>query len=468
VSPVLFVLVYLASGIAPAGQQSQLGAEFSLQAKRIAAACTPALSALAKCPIEFLTDHPIHLAIGSLAPQNGFAFGPAFVTHFYNEHRDISVNADVVAAPAGAWRGGVYFKAVLTPVAETVVVPIGAAPADVPEGIVIHPYPIIDGYVQTTSLHTVFFFGLGPDTAESDQTAFGMHETVAGGRLIFPLFTKGAIGALNLSAVGEMNGRFVDVRPSDAHPVPDITARYDETTAPGLSSQPGFFQLGEGVRMRPAMFNERLLFNYLASAQQFIASSNSRYSFRRWTASLDHEFSIYRTVLRNDSRDTHGPNDCSATLGSAPCPSPSISRNRYGSIGFRLYASTSTTGHDQVVPFYFQQTLGGSDVNGTRWLNGYDDYRFRGPGVFALRESLEHYLYGSVGVSVIGEQGTVSSPTTGLKLGSLKHSVSAGISLRAGGLPVAHIMWGWGPEGRHVIAVVNASLFGGSARPSLQ
>jgi len=38
----------------------------------------------------------------------------------------------------------------------------------------------------------------------------------------------------------------------------------------------------------------------------------------------------------------------------------------------------------------------------------------------------------------------------------------------AGGLPVAGIMWGWGPEGRRVIAVVNASLLGGSSRPSLQ
>ena len=120
-----------------------------------------------------------------------------------------------------------------------------------------------------------------------------------------------------------------------------------------------------------------------------------------------------------------------------------------------------------MVPFYFQQTLGGSDINGIRWLSGYEDYRFRGPAVFALGESLEHYIYGIVGVSLMAEQGTVSAPGSGLKLGSLKHSVSAGLTLRAGGLPVASIMWGWGPEGRRVIAVVNASLLGGSSRPSL-
>ena len=31
-----------------------------------------------------------------------------------------------------------------------------------------------------------------------------------------------------------------------------------------------------------------------------------------------------------------------------------------------------------IVPFYFQPTLGGSDINGQRLLSGYDDYRFRG------------------------------------------------------------------------------------------
>src|SRR5580765_213194 len=119
VSPALFLFVYLTSVGAPAAQQGQLAAEFSLQAGRIAEACKAMPSALMKCPFEFLTDHPIHLAVGNLAPQNGFGFGPAFVTHFYNEHRDISVNADVVATPGGAWRAGVYVKAVLTPVADT-------------------------------------------------------------------------------------------------------------------------------------------------------------------------------------------------------------------------------------------------------------------------------------------------------------------------------------------------------------
>jgi hypothetical protein len=474
-SPLILFVYLTAAGQAPGGQ-GQVAAELSLQRSRIADACTGGAKALYKCPIEFLTDHPIHMAIGSLAPQNGFAFGPAYVTHFYNADRDISINADVVGTPSGAWRAGVYFKLVLTPVAGTGVVPIGPSGPPAEDGIVIHPYPIIDAYAQTMSLHTVFFFGLGPESAKADQTAFGLRHTIVGGRVVYPLFNKGRLSALNLAAVGELNGRFVDLRPSDAQPIPDITTKYDETTAPGLAAQPGVLQLGEGVRLLPAALNNRLRLTYRFTAEQFIAASPSvsstssvqGYSFRRWTADLGHEFSFYHTVLPPATRDTHGPNDCSAALGGSPCPPPSPSRNRYGGVGFRLYASTSTVSSGNAVPFYFQQTLGGSDVNGTRWLSGYQDYRFRGPGVFALSETVEHYIYGMVGLSLIAEQGTVSAPGEGLKLNGLKHSVSAGATLRAGGLPMASIMYGWGPEGHRVIAVVNTSLLGGSSRPSLQ
>lgn len=466
-APALLILAPLL--LPPAtGGQTQLGAEFSLQAERIAAACRPKLSSLMSCPVEFLTDHPIHLAVGSLAPQNGFAVGPAFVTHRVSEAYDMSVNADAVRAPGGSWRTGVYFKAVLTPVAETVVVPIGSSAADTAADLVIHPYPVIDAYVQTTNLRTVFFYGLGPGSAAAAQSAFGMRETVAGGRVVYPIHRGRAIDAMNLSLTGEVNGRFVDLRdPDPSKNVAPVAVRFDDATAPGLASQPHFAQFGEGARIQPSAFGQRLHFNYAMSLAQFVGGSDSHSTFRRWTVDLDQEFSFYRTVLGSSSRPTHGPDDCSATLGRSPCPSPSLSRNRYGSVAFRAYASESTAGSGSSVPFYFQPTLGGSDINGERWLSAYDDYRFRGPNVFVMRESLEHYIYGIVGVSIVAEQGTVAAPGAALKLGTLKHSTAAGLSLRAGGLPVAYVTWAWGSEGHRLVATVNANLLGGGARPSL-
>lgn len=442
--------------------ENQLAAEWRLQRGHIAESCAPRAAALFKCPAEFLTDHPIHLAVGSLAPQNGFAVGPAFVTHRPSETSDMSWNADAVRSANGSWRAGVYFKLVLTKVPETEVVPIGSADAAA-AAITLRPYPIVDAYVQSESLRTIHFFGLGPDSGRADRSAFGMRETIAGTRIVYPFRAR---RALNLSAVGEVNGRFVDLQTSADDSTPALADRYTEATAPGLGSQPSFVQFGEGVRIKPGALAGRLRFNYLVSAEQFVTTSDSAYGFRRFTADLDHEFSFYRTVLVDESRDTHGPDDCSAGMGDSPCPPVSVSRNRYGSVGLRLFASTSSAG-DGAVPFYFQPTLGGSDIDGVRRLSAYEDYRFRGPAVFSLTESLEHYVYGIVGVSLLAEQGTVSSPGAGLDLGTLKHSFAAGVSLRAGGLPMAHVLWAWGPEGRRFIAVVNTSLLGGSRRPSL-
>jgi hypothetical protein len=468
VSSLLFLLVPTLLRQAPAGHQSQLGAEFALQSTRIAGACHAQLSSLFKCPVEFVTDHPLHLAVGSLAPQNGFAVGPAFVTHRYSDAHDLSWNADAVRAPGGSWRAGVYFKAVLTPVAETVVVPIETSAAETPADLVIHPYPIIDAYAQTMSLGTVFFYGLGPDTRKADQSAFGMQETVVGTHVIYPLAGTRAFRALNLSVTGEVNGRFIDLKDADrSKKVPSLAALYDEQTAPGMSAQPAFVQFGEGVRIKPGLLGQRLHFNEALSFAQFVAPSDSHYSFRRWTVDLDQEFSIYRTVMTDASRDTHGPDDCSATLGDAPCPPPSVSHNRYGSVGFHLYASDAMAGAGSAVPFYFQQTLGGSDIDGNRSLSAYDDYRFRGSKVFVLRESFEHYLYGVVGVALAAAQGTVAAPGAPSRLGNLKRTTEAGLSFRAGGLPMAYVTWGWGPEGHRLIAVVNTSLLGGGSRPKL-
>jgi hypothetical protein len=50
----------------------------------------------------------------------------------------------------------------------------------------------------------------------------------------------------------------------------------------------------------------------------------------------------------------------------------------------------------------------------------------------------------------------------------LAHSFSAGLTVRAGGLPASTLAFAWGGrEGTHTTANISNSLLGGSARPSL-
>jgi len=293
-----------------------------------------------------------------------------------------------------------------------------------------------------------------------------MRETIIGGSAIVPVTNVPVIRDWSVSLLGEVNGRFVDLRGNHAQSSPSIEQLYTEATAPGLATQPGFLQLGEGVRIKPVLLNDHLELNYLVNFQQFFAASNSTYSFRRWTVDLDNQFPLYKNSQSINAKDTNGPDECAQAVGAAKCPS--ISRNRGGTIGFRFLLSESLASAGSVVPFYFQRTLGGSDINGNPVLSSYQDYRFRGPNLLLLRESFEHSIWGPFGFTFMADQGKVALRRGDIDFQNFKHSFATGFTLRAGGFPQVFLLFAWGgSEGHHIIGSMNTSLLGGSSRPSL-
>ncbi len=77
-------------------QESQLGADFRHEKEDLQQSCSGSFfKAIAGCGQTLFTDHPLHIAAGSIAPQNGFGAGPAFVAHYTpNERWRLSWNAD--------------------------------------------------------------------------------------------------------------------------------------------------------------------------------------------------------------------------------------------------------------------------------------------------------------------------------------------------------------------------------------
>jgi hypothetical protein len=455
ISAVFLVCVLMT---APAlAQESRLAAEFRLEGEDLKESCG-GLSKIAGCATTLATDQPVHIAFGSIAPQNGFGFGAAFVAHLTpNENWRINWSADAVGALSGAWRAGAYMKMVRTGVVLPTVAPAGSGSS----GGAIGAYPILNAYVQLISLPTVSFFGLGPGSTREAQSVFGMRQAIVGANTIVPI---NRMGRLNLSLLGEANGRFVRLRGAPGEDTPSIEQLYNDATAPGLSNQPGFLQLGEGVRIKPSFLNGHARLNYMAQLQQFVAPSDSTYSFHRWTVDLGHEFPIYGTSVPT-ARDTNGPNECAIDPKDRKCP---ISRNRTGAVGLRFLVSRAGASGESVVPFYFQETLGGSDINGNRLLPSYDDYRFRGPRLLVVQESFEHSL-GSwpVGIWVGADQGKVELQDG--TSGDFLYSYGAGLTLRAGGFPAVFLTWATGgTEGHHIAFTISTSLLGGSSRPSLQ
>ena len=441
-------IALLAVVVPLAAQESALQADFRKEAERFQENCID--FKIAGCAQLLFTDHPLHIAVGSLAPGNGFGAGVAFTTHYTpNENWRLFWDADAVATPNASWRAGAYMTAVLIRHPKIVMRPGSAGHK--PSRLTLHEMPVFHVYGQGISLNQIGFYGLGQGTPRS-ELGFGMTETIAGANAVWPVFQP-----LNLSLIGEVNGRFFSIRGAQSSTVPSI---------PAVGTEPGYAQFGQGVRIRPSLAGGYVRLDYTAKFQEWVAS-NSLYSFRRFSADLSHQFPLYGTTRSLAPRDFNGPDSCSIDPNNRTCPS--ISRNLEGSFGFRFLYTASLTSGAAVVPFYLDPTLGGADINGVVLLPSYPDYRFRGPNLMLLRGTFEHSIGKfPVGVKFLIDEGRVGLKPSDLGFEHLAHSYAAGITLHAGGLPLVDILFAWGgKEGTHTIASVSQSLLGGSPRPPL-
>ncbi|MGD1210102.1 MAG: hypothetical protein ABR973_01940 [Candidatus Acidiferrales bacterium] len=441
---------------------------------------------IADCAEELFTGQPVHIAVGSIGPQDGFGAGVAYVGHLTTDNWRTSWDADGIASGNGSWRAGVYMKLVDTK-EKAPTVDFGTKGRNLKPNLTSLPErPVINLYAQTITLNKLTYFGLGPGSVEANRSFFGMRETIVGASVIKPFAPK-----LSAAFYGEINGRFVDIFPSLNQASPTIGAVFTEATAPGLTHQPGSLQLGEGVRLRPVWFADFLHLDYNLAYQEWIAPG-SDFSFDRLATDLSHQFVIFRKTTRMlYPRDTNGPDECSidqdsenmecsvdkfaqhheclTTEGAATPTCKELSRDLQGSFGFRVFSVLSMTPDGDTVPFYFQPTLGGSDINGNQSLASYQDYRFRAPNLLLLRESFEQSL-GSwpLGIALMADEGKVALTRGGLGTSPWLHSFSAGLTFRLGALPQAVLLFSWGgKEGTHTIANVNTSLLGGATRPLL-
>jgi hypothetical protein len=459
--PILIAALALPLAAALA-QESQTHADFRGEATRFKQSCEDfSVKKVPGCAELLFTDHPLHIAVSSIAPQNGFGAGGAYVGHYTpNELWRTSWDADAIASDNGSWRAGFYYKAIHTPIEKIKVITTTSGPPAAHSNLAVHPYTVFNLYAQSLSLDQLFFYGLGPNSFQSNASVFGMTQTIAGANAIVPVGH-----GLNASLLGEVNGRFVDLRGNHHESSPSIEQIFTEVTAPGLTTQPAFAQLGEGIRLEPVLVNDHLQLDYLAQFQQYVAPSDGHYSFRRFTTDLDNTIPLYRNSGSYGAKTTNGPDECASTLGATKCPA--MQRNREGSLELRLLITESVASAGKVVPFYFQPTLGGSDINDNPWLPSYNDYRFRAPNTLLLREGFEHSIWGPIGFTFSADQGKVALARNDIAFNHLAHSFTAGFTVRAGGLPALTLAFAWAGPTTHTIATVNPTLLGGSARPSL-
>jgi hypothetical protein len=404
--------------------------------------------AVVDCGIELLTGQPLHIAVGSLAPQNGFGAGLAFLGHKTTDDWRINWDADGLASTKG-WRVGWYGKfvhATITP--PGVHFGTGGQPASNPTELPEHL--VVSLTAQMESLDNVGFFGTGPDSSTDGEVFFGMREAIVGAAIVKP-FTS----FWHPSLYGEVNGRFVRT-----------TA---PATMPELSDTRGFLQTTEGVRVRPTFAGSLVHLKYDVALRDYVAPADSTFTFHTLTVDLTHDISLHSTTVSAPPSDENGPDDCTRGTNPAHPSDCAITRNVEGTVELRAFMSAAFVPDGHTMPFYFQPTLGGSDINGTMALAGYQDYRFRAPNQMFVRASIEHSIFDwPVGVMALVDAGRVALTRGDLFSMPWRYSVAGGVTIRAGGIPAVQILYARsGTEGGHAIFVISTTLLGGSSRPAM-
>jgi hypothetical protein len=214
-------------------------------------------------------------------------------------------------------------------------------------------------YARNRSMPNLPFYGLGPDTNVNNSVRFSQRDTSAGIEVTTP-FPEVSW----LSAGGKIEGLWPNVGGVTGSKIISIQQQYTEATAPGLASQPTFIH--EQISLRPHHRWDWFEINYNVAYNFYQDTDTGHYSFRRFETNFDHR--IY------PQRRKHG----------------GVIEQNYFSIRWRYSVSDASSGN--AVPFYLQETVGGSDINNEPTLRAFRDFRFRGPDLMTIQVEYDKKL----------------------------------------------------------------------------
>jgi hypothetical protein len=277
-------------------------------------------------------------------------------------------------------------------------------------------------YAHGRGLPQMPYYGIGPDTARSALVNFGERQVWAGIDSFIPLKSWMAVGG----ALEYLGPRINGIRnPS----VQSIDTFFSEATAPGLLNQPGFTRYG--VFAQP-----RREWKWTKAQSQFGYDfyqdhDTGHYSFRKFRA--DFLQTIY------PERQTEATGGAQGTR----------TQPKYDSVLYifgRFTAEPASAG--AVVPFYMQETIGGSDIDNTGALRGFQDYRFRAPDLFVIQTQYERRILpavkkesnastlrrvaGSLGLIGFYDAGEVALKASDLSFANVRHSFGFGLTFWSG------------------------------------
>jgi len=393
---------------------------------------------LETCIIDFFTLEPVHPAANSIAPITGTGFGLGLDRIFRRDNVEyLPVGRALVSTD-----GSILFKGSLSIGFPDFLHPnAGTAAGDddyqnwtlrgntqAMNGRDIDAKPALLLHAERMDLMHQHFYGVGDSTTQSQLAIYRMRQTSGGAGFTVPL-AKVLFAGISADYIE------TDIKGASATGRPSITSVYTESTAAGLTHQPGIFRVQPSARLvwKPVLLD----FIELRSSYGFYhATGNTGYSFRQFAGSLSARYKIRFSREHTGSHYSAFKNAICTPLPAKECSA--------GSISARLFAVTSNTSGANTVPFYLQPTLGGTNLQGEDTMRGFRDYRFRAPNVVGMQTEFDHHIWGPIGVLGFYDVGRVATRTSDLGFSGFHHAIGTGFYVSAANIIVFRVSVGFG------------------------
>jgi hypothetical protein len=300
-------------------------------------------------------------------------------------------------------------------------------------------------FASRLNLNKQRFYGLGENSVPTALTAYRQLQNQIGGSADWPLTSW-------LETGGTAQWVTPTILGVSGTTVPSVGTIYGNSGAPGIVSQPAFMNYKAYVDVHTGSNTTQTWqrTKLRATYEHFTDLESKAYTFDRMSGFASISFDLRRNLS-------------SLTLPwwkSMLCE-PMQTQCSMGQLIFNGLATASYVGSASSVPFYFQPTLGGTDINGVDTLRGLLDFRLRAPNRILLQAQLDHHLWSFFGISGFYDLGKVAANPGGLGLSHLRHDFGIGAFFKIQNKVVVRAYVGFGGgEGIHPNFKVPSAMWG--------
>ena len=327
-----------------------------------------------------------------LPPGSGISLGPGYRRPMFDGRLVLDGSAAV------SWSRGTFAQATVT----------------LPRLIADHVS--IGAQVKRQDFTRVSYFGIGPDSLESDDSGYRLENT--------DYLAFATVQPRNWLTLGGRVGYtpHVTIERPRAATEPATQDVFTEAAAPGLTDRPPFLHSDAYLVVdrrnhpsRPTAGGD-----YRLMLSTFSDRDLDSYSFRR----IEGEVSRY-VPLRHEN----------------------------GLIALRARVAGTGTDAGNIVPFYLLPTLGGSSS-----LPGYNDYRFRDRNLLLLSAESRWRVFSALDGAIFYDAGKVAPRFGDLDLTDLKTSYGVGLRFHANNTTLFRVDVGRSREGTRLLVSITDAL----------